>query len=290
MKIQRKDKKKVLILLIAMLGIAIVSVYNRSFAMKHYEEVDFSTGLVTASVLNVRQGPSLSYKVISKVYKDTYIRVFAKIGDWYVVQTEKDIIGAVYASYIKPIYPIEQTNATEVSDENKNEEEEIKEENKQEDNMEVKETNETTALNGENVNIVVSDKVISTELTNDEKEVLNLVNQKRQEEGLEPLQIDDDVQNLCRLKAKEMVEKSYFSHTSPTYGSTFEMIKNEKISYKVAGENIAGNSENSKAVDAWMNSENHKANILNRSYNYTGVAVVSSPKYGKIYVQIFIGR
>ena len=111
---------------------------------------------------------------------------------------------------------------------------------------------------------------------------------KKQDYGA--LEIEDDVQNLCRLKAQEMVDKNYFSHTSPTYGSIFEMIKKEQINYKVAGENIAGNSENSKAIDAWMNSENHRANILNKSYNYTGIAVVNSQKYGKIYVQIFIGR
>ena len=68
------------------------------------------------------------------------------------------------------------------------------------------------------------------------------------------------------------------------------MIKNFGISYKTAGENIAGNSTNTGAVNAWMNSSGHKANILNSSFNYTGIGVVSSPKYGKIYVQMFIGK
>lgn len=87
-----------------------------------------------------------------------------------------------------------------------------------------------------------------------------------------------------------MVDNNYFSHTSPTYGSPFDMMKSYGISYKTAGENIAGNSSNSGAVEAWMNSEGHKANILNSNYNYTGLAVVSSPKYGKIFVQMFIGK
>lgn len=104
------------------------------------------------------------------------------------------------------------------------------------------------------------------------------------------MQIDNELQNVARIKANDMVDNNYFSHTSPTYGSPFDMIKNFGISYKTAGENIAGNSSNSKAVNAWMNSEGHKANILNNSYNYTGLAVVNSPKYGKIYVQMFIGR
>ena len=51
---------------------------------------------------------------------------------------------------------------------------------------------------------------------------------------------------------------------------------------------MAGNSSNSGAVDAWMNSPGHRANILNSSYNYTGIGVVSSQKYGKVFVQMFI--
>ena len=97
-------------------------------------------------------------------------------------------------------------------------------------------------------------------------------------------------ENVARIKAQDMVNSGYFSHTSPTYGSPFDMLKSFKVSYRTAGENIAGNSTNTGAVNAWMNSEGHKANILNNSYNYTGIAVVSSPKYGKIYVQMFIGR
>lgn len=68
------------------------------------------------------------------------------------------------------------------------------------------------------------------------------------------------------------------------------MLKKFSVSYKTAGENIAGNSSNSAAVTAWMNSSGHKANILNSSFNYTGIGVVSSSKYGKIYVQMFIGK
>ena len=68
------------------------------------------------------------------------------------------------------------------------------------------------------------------------------------------------------------------------------MMKNFGITYKTAGENIAGNSSNSGAVTAWMNSSGHKANILNSSFNYTGVGVVSSSRYGKVFVQMFVGK
>ena len=224
-------------------------VYN-VFGMTYYQETDFVTGLVTANSLNVRSGPSTSYKIVGTIPKDEYIRVFAQIGDWYVIQTDKDIVGAVSKKYVKPI----KSNSGNTSQNN--------------------------STGTDTINL----------LTVDEKEVFYLINEQRIKEGLVALQIDSELQNVARIKAQDMVDNNYFSHTSPIYGSPFDMIKSFKISYKTAGENIAGNSKNSGAVNAWMNSEGHKANILNSSYNYTGIGVVNSPKYGKIYVQMFIGR
>ena len=127
-------------------------------------------------------------------------------------------------------------------------------------------------------------------MKSDEKEVFNLINQQRTNNGLSALKEDNEVQRVARIKAEDMVTNNYFSHTSPTYGSPFDMLKSFKISYKTAGENIAANSSNSGAVNAWMNSSGHKANILNSSFNYTGIGVVNSSKYGKIFVQMFIGK
>ena len=74
------------------------------------------------------------------------------------------------------------------------------------------------------------------------------------------------------------------------YGSKKVFVVADVNTYKAAGENIAGNSSNTGAVNAWMNSEGHRANILSNNYNYTGVAVVKSPVYGKVYVQMFMGK
>ena len=218
--------------------------------MQHYYKVDFSTGLVTASKLNVRSGPGTNFKVITTVDKNEYIRVFAGIGEWYVVQVEGDYIGAVSSKYVKPIYPSSSNN------------------------------NSSGSQSGSQ----------TSSLTTDEQEVFDLINKQRTNNGLQALQIDNEVQRVARIKAQDMVDNNYFSHTSPTYGSPFDMLKSFKVSYKTAGENLAGNSSNSSAVTAWMNSSGHKANILNSSFNYTGIGVVSSPKYGKIYVQMFIGK
>lgn len=78
---------------------------SRVVAIKPYQKVDFSTGLVTASTLNVRSGPSTAYGIVTRVNKNEYIRVFAQVGTWYIIQTESDYIGAVSKEYVKPIYP-----------------------------------------------------------------------------------------------------------------------------------------------------------------------------------------
>ena len=241
-------KKKLMIITSLTLFILVLFIIKEVSSMSHYQIVNFSTGIVTAGTLNVRQGPSTSYKIVTQVHKNEYIRVFAQIGKWYVVQVEGDYIGAVSKDYVKPIYASSNGGAS--------------------DN------------NGE----------ITTVLSEDEKEVFNLINLQRTNAGLSALVINDELQNVARIKARDMVQNNYFSHTSPTYGTPFEMIKSFGISYKTAGENIAGNSSNSGAVSAWMNSEGHKANILNTSYNQTGIGVVSSSKYGKIFVQLFIGK
>jgi len=237
-----------LILFIMLMGVA-----SQSIAMTHYQTVGTTTGLVTATALNVRQGPGTNYKIVTMIYKNEYIRIFAQIGDWYVIQTDKDYVGMVSKKYVKLIYP---TGGATDTNQNTT-------------------TDQTQNANG---------------LTADEQETLDLINAQRSAAGLSALQIDSNVQNVARVKAQDMVDNNYFSHTSPTYGSPFDMLKSYGVTYKAAGENIAGNSTNSGAVNAWMNSEGHKANILSNNYNYTGLGVVSSPKYGKIYVQMFIGK
>ena len=68
------------------------------------------------------------------------------------------------------------------------------------------------------------------------------------------------------------------------------MMKSFGVTYKTAGENIAGNSTLSGAVEAWMNSQGHRENILNNAYNLTGIGVVKSDTYGYVMVQMFVGR
>ena len=85
-----------------------------------------------------------------------------------------------------------------------------------------------------------------------------------------------------------MQTKNYFSHTSPTYGSPFDMMKAYGISYKSAGENIAmGQRSPEEVVQAWMNSQGHRENIMNANFTHIGVGHVTTGNY---WTQMFIGK
>jgi uncharacterized YkwD family protein len=129
----------------------------------------------------------------------------------------------------------------------------------------------------------------SSGLTADESKMVNLVNQARTEQGVKPLSVNSQLVTLARRKSQDMVDKNYFSHTSPTYGSPFDMMKNAGIKYSTAGENIAGAATTESAHQNLMNSPGHRANILNSSFTQIGIGIVSGSQYGKIFTQMFIG-
>ncbi len=128
---------------------------------------------------------------------------------------------------------------------------------------------------------------LDTTVTSYEQEVIDLVNTIRVQNGLKKLTANWELSRVARYKSQDMKNKGYFSHTSPTYGSPFTMIKNFGISYRTAGENIAkGYRTPSEVVNGWMNSSGHRANILNASFTQIGVGYVADGNY---WTQMFIG-
>lgn len=120
-----------------------------------------------------------------------------------------------------------------------------------------------------------------------EAEVVRLVNEIRQSNGLQPLTANWELSRVARYKSQDMKDKGYFSHTSPTYGSPYQMIRAFGLSFRTAGENIAkGYSTPRAVVNGWMNSSGHRANILNASYTQIGVGYVAQGNY---WTQMFIG-
>ncbi|MHA0855346.1 CAP domain-containing protein [Paenibacillus sp. CMAA1364] len=117
-------------------------------------------------------------------------------------------------------------------------------------------------------------------------QVVELVNKERSKAGLKPLVSDAKLANMALDKAKDMSNNNYFAHQSPTFGSPFDMMKQYGISYSYAGENIAkGQKTPADVMQAWMNSEGHRANILSTNFTTIGVGYFNGH-----WVQEFISK
>lgn len=135
---------------------------------------------------------------------------------------------------------------------------------------------------------IIQVPTLDTSVTDYEQEVIRLVNEIRQKNGLKALSYDWELSRVARFKSQDMKDNRYFAHNSPVYGTPFQMIRNFGISFRSAGENIArGYSTPQAVVNGWMNSSGHRANILNAGYTHIGVGYVSGGNY---WTQMFIGK
>ena len=158
------------------------------------------------------------------------------------------------------------------------------------------ENNNNNNNNTENNSGSTEEKPSTTPNTNNsdfasyQQQVLELVNKERSKNGLSPLTLDYSLSNVATKKSQDMINKNYFDHTSPTYGSPFDMMKQFGISYRSAGENIAkGQRTPQEVMNAWMNSAGHRANILNSSFTKLGVGIAKDSNGTLYWTQMFIG-
>lgn len=119
-----------------------------------------------------------------------------------------------------------------------------------------------------------------------EQELLSLVNEAREEGGLQPLALSCELLRVARGHADEMIEMEYFSHRSPVTGSPRDRVRQAGLSPLRVGENLAGNTSVVAAHLMLMGSPAHRANILG-PYEVAGLAVVRGGPYGMMIVQMF---
>lgn len=196
----------------------------------------------------LRRGPSTSFAKVTLIASPkTTFKVIGYINDFYVVVLSNNTVGMIRKDLVK----LSAANTV----------------------------NNANTSTGTSESKTIGDQ--SEEL------VLKLINKARNEAGLSSLKMGSTLLKIARLKAADMVSKSYFSHTSPTYGSPFDMMRSYSINYISAGENIAGNPSLEDAVKAWLNSPTHRENILSNKFNYVGIGIDKSPIYGNIIVAMF---
>ncbi len=105
-------------------------------------------------------------------------------------------------------------------------------------------------------------------------------NQSRNDAQLEPLSLDPALAAAAQAKAEDMVKHNYWAHNSPDGKTPWTFIEANGYQYQSAGENLAyGFSNANDTVTGWMNSPEHRANILNTNYRNVGFGVAHSPNY-----------
>lgn len=243
-----KSKKKIFV----SLALAVMITLSVSFSYAATPTITYCSPYQTRST----NGYCLTGNCTSNLYSNIIIRYTTACSPNYQVTTAS-----------KP-----QTNVTVPTTTNNN--------TTTNTNTTVPKTNTSTSTNTnantyvpnttQNTNTTVSNSANSVEL-----EVVRLVNEERTKAGLKPLTYSAELSKVARTKSQDMADKNYFSHTSPTYGDPFAMMKSFGISYRTAGENIAkGYSSAASVMNGWMNSEGHRANILNGSFGKIGVGYV----------------
>ncbi len=125
-----------------------------------------------------------------------------------------------------------------------------------------------------------------------EQQLLNLHNAERARAGLAPLAVDPRLQSVARQRATDMATRGYFSHYSPSGQTAFTLMFAAGLNPKAAGENIAYNSFDTAttvitAMNGFLSSPAHRANIVSREYNSIGLAMAVSPSGMKYYSVVF---
>ncbi|MCL5970887.1 MAG: CAP domain-containing protein [Patescibacteria group bacterium] len=114
------------------------------------------------------------------------------------------------------------------------------------------------------------------------QQLLLLTNEKRQETGVAPLTVNDNLSQAAANKASDMFGKNYWAHNAPDGTTPWVFIKGAGYNYIYAGENLARGFNNaSEVINAWMASPEHKKNMLSSNYQNVGFAVSTGKLNGE---------
>ena len=139
---------------------------------------------------------------------------------------------------------------------------------------------------------VTSKRQSVVNLSNTELQIHNLVNNERRRKGLSDLFWNQSLAGMARAYSRQMARESFFSHYDGNGDSVVERAENSNIrGWSKIGENLffceGYDNFDTLAVRGWMNSSEHRRNILDRQFNTTGIGVAGT-RDGRIYItQVF---
>lgn len=111
--------------------------------------------------------------------------------------------------------------------------------------------------------------------TDAEDIILELMNGKRAEAGLQPLVLDNTLIQVARYKSDHMIQYGYFDHTNPDGTDWTSWLQAIGYTYNATAENIVSNTYDPiEFFNQWWNSPGHKANMMNPNYTKVGIGIV----------------
>lgn len=246
-----------------------------------FQTADVQYCRINSSSLPVKAGASNQFRTITTLPRGDVVRVLGKIDDWYIVRLDDYRVGCIDSTQTSPVVKDGQAdNKTQTpGNANQNNQTPQTEEPAQSGNGGTQ--TPTPPAQTDNGNQV-------SPPSNQESQLLNLVNQERRKNDLPPLKASGELNRVARIKAQDMVDNNYFSHYSPTYGSPFDMLDQYNVEYQYAGENLAKNTSVSRAHSSLMRSSGHRRNILNPNFTHIGIGIKQKDN-AYIYVELFTG-
>lgn len=125
-------------------------------------------------------------------------------------------------------------------------------------------------------------QVLGTSIDISSQELLLLTNQKRQEAGVSPLVLNDQLTQAAKMKADDMFAHNFWAHNDPNGATPWDFVKKANYNYIYAGENLArGFTDTTDVINAWMASPDHRENMLSPNYRDIGFAIAQGNLTGE---------
>jgi uncharacterized protein YkwD len=135
-----------------------------------------------------------------------------------------------------------------------------------------------------NLNFTYDDPLVRPVL---EAKMLELINNERTKAGLRPLKADPQQTIVARAHSKDMFARGYFAHVNPDGKDPFDRMKEARVKFATAGENLALAQTLEIAHTNLMNSPGHRANIMNPAFGRVGIGIQDGGFYGLMISQEF---
>lgn len=120
-----------------------------------------------------------------------------------------------------------------------------------------------------------------------ESQMATLVNKERTDRGIGALSVDSRITKAAEGKSLDMFQRRYFSHVDPDGKNAVDRMREAGVAFTIVGENLAYAPDTQTAHQGLMNSEGHRANILDTRFHRVGIGVIDGGIYGKMFTQLF---